>query len=227
MIKTANFFCNHCHTSFVQEERLLRHKCKQMIRKEELQTPLGQSAWQYFQFWMKEKHRFIQPIEAFISSKFYGAFLRFAQFVKDTRIPDPKLYIHFMIKLDIPPTMFTNNTIYAAFIEEMDKNVPPLKNAKITINTLFNLADDMGWNIDEVFDKIDPNELIQLLIQRKVSPWFLLRSSKFNQLYTKRMTVDQRMLIETIIIPKLWAKKLKENVDATKKIEEFAKALNL
>jgi hypothetical protein len=227
MLKEANFRCSHCGHNFVYEDRLLKHRCKQMLRKEEFQTPLGQAAWQHFQTWMRSNHKLIPAAKAFLHSKFYGAFMRFAKFCKDTRIPDPELYIRFMIKLDIPPSMFTNNQIYAAFIEEMDKNVPAVKNAKITIETLFNTAEDMGCTVDEVFDKIDPNDLIQLLIQRKVSPWLLLRSPKFNKLYHSRMSKDQRMVLETIIIPKIWAQKLKNHPEDVEKIEQFVKALGL
>ncbi len=227
MMKEANFSCNHCGRSFVYEDRLLKHKCKQMLRKEEFATPMGQAAWQYFQFWMKAGHKFVQPAKAFLHSKYYGAFMRFAKFVKDARIPDPELYLRFMIKLDMQPVMFTNNQVYAAFIEEMDKNVPALTNAKITIDTLFNVADDIGCPVDQVFDMIEPNDLIKLLIQRKVSPWLLLRSPKFNRLYKDRMSIDQRMVLETIIIPKIWARKLKENPQDVQQIEAFVKALDL
>lgn len=227
MIKQANFRCSHCGHSFVYEDRLLRHKCKQMIRKEEFATPIGQAAWQHFQLWMKSNHKFVQPVKAFLHSKYYGAFIRFAKFVKDARIPDPELYIRFMIKMDIQPTMFTNNTVYAAFIEEMDKNVPAIKNAKISIETLFNLADDMGCKVDEVLDKIDPNDMIQLLIQRKLSPWLLLKSPKFSNLLRTRMTKEQRMILETIIIPKIWAQKLKNNPEDVQQMEKFVKALGL
>lgn len=227
MIKQANFKCNHCGHSFVYEDRLLVHRCKQMIRKDEFQTPLGQAAWQYFQIWLKAKHRLAQPAKAFLHSKFYNAFMRFSKFCKDARIPDPETYIRYMIQLDIDPRMFTNNEIYASFIEHMDKHVPAVKNAKITIETLFNVAEDMGCGVDEVFDKIDPNDLIQLLIQRKVSPWLLLKSPKFTKMYSTRMSKEQRMLLETIIIPKIWTKKLQDNPEDAKKIEAFVKALGL
>ena len=227
MIREAIFKCNHCGHSFVHEDRLLKHKCKQMIRKEEFQTPLGQAAWLYYQTWMKVNHKLPQSAKAFLHSKFYNAFMRFAKFCKETRIPDPETYIRYMIDLDADPRMWTNNEIYASFIEHMDKHVPAVKNAKITIETLFNVAEDMGCDVNDVFDNIDPNDLIQLLIQRKISPWLLLVSSKFKNMYRTRMTQEQKMLLETIVIPKIWAKKLKDNPDDVEKIEKFVKALGL
>lgn len=227
MIKTANFRCNHCGHSFVYEDRLLRHKCKQMVRKEELETPLGQAGWLHYQTWMKTNHKLVPAIKSFLHSKYYGAFMRFSKFVKDVRIPDPELYIRLMNELNIPPAMWTSDLIYVRFIEHMDKRVPAIKNAKITIETLFNIAEDNGVDIAEVFDVIDPNDVIQLLRQRKLSPWFLLRSSKFKNMLKTRMSRDQLIVLETIIRPKVWAENLKNNGDGIKSIDAFVEALSL
>jgi hypothetical protein len=226
-MKQANFRCNHCGHSFVYEDRLLRHKCKQMIRKEEFETPLGQAAWIYYQTWMKTNHKLVPPVKSFLHSKYYGAFMRFAKFVKDVRIPDPELYIRLMSQLDILPAMFTMDEIYVAYIEHLDKRVPPIKNAKITIETLFNIAEDNGVDISNVFDCIDPNELIQLLRQRKLSPWLLLRSSKFKNMLRTRMSRDQLIVLETIIRPKVWGENLKKHADDVANIDAFVKALDL
>lgn len=227
MIKEAHFKCSHCGHSFVYEDRLLKHRCKPMIRKEEFQTPQGQAAYQFFQIWMKANHRLVPAAKAFIHSKFYNAFMRFAKFVKETRIPDPETYIRYMIQLDAQPKMWTNNEIYVTFIEHMDKRVPALKNAKITIDTLFNTAEELGCEINEIFEKIDPNDLIKLLIQRRVSPWVLLKSPKFTKMYSTRMTKEQQMILETIIIPKIWTQKIKNNPEAVEQIDRFIKALGL
>lgn len=226
-MKEANFKCSHCHHSFVHEDRLLRHKCKQMIRKEEFESPIGQAAWLHYQTWMKSAHKMVPPVKSFLHSKFFNAFVRYAKFVKDVRIPDPELYIRFMIQLDIPPVMFTSDQIYSAFLIHMDKKVPAVKNAKITIDTLFNLAEDNDIDITDVFSTIDPNDIIQLVRQRKLSAWLLLRSKKFLVMCRDRMSRDQRILLETIIIPKIWAQKLKDHPEDVKTIDDFVEALGL
>jgi len=226
-MKEANFKCNHCSTSFVHEDRYLKHKCKQMQRKEDLETPLGQAAWLYYQYWMKANHRFVPEVKSFLHSKFFSPFMRFAKFVKEVRIPDPELYIELMIELDMMPAMWTSDIIYVAYIEYLDKKIPPIRNAKITIETLFNLAEDMKCDITEIFNHLDPHEVIQLIRQRKISPWLLLRSRKFNEFYHNRLTKDNRMLLETIVIPKRWAEKLKNSAEDVKKIDQFVEALGL
>jgi hypothetical protein len=220
-MKEANFTCNHCGHKFVLEDRLLRHHCKQMKRKEELESPTGQAAWQHYQTWMKCNHRLVPEIKSFLHSKFFNAFIRFAKFVKEVRIPDPELYIRFMIELDNPPVLFTSDQIYSAFLQHMDRKVSAAKNAQITTDTLFNIAEDAGVDVSKVFDIIDPNDLIQLLRQRRVSPWLLLHSDKFKKFYASNLTEDQRIVMKRLIRPEYWAVKLKEkpeNVDLMKQM---------
>ncbi len=222
----ANFRCNHCGHSFVYEDRYLRHRCKQMIRKEEVETILGQTAWFHYQAWMRAQHHLIPHIKSFLHSKFYSPFMRFAKFAKDVRIPDPDLYIKQMVALDMQPVLWTNDQVYVAFLEHMDRKVPANKNAQITIETLFDYADALGCDIGDVFSKIDANECIQLMRQRKLSPWLLLHIDKFKQFYAQ-LSRDQKIVLETIIRPKYWSEKLKNNPEIVEQMKRFVKELNL
>ncbi len=226
-MKEANFKCIHCQHTFVHEDRLLRHRCKQMIRKEEFATPYGQAAWQYYQTWMKCNFRQVPEVKSFLHSKFFGAFFRFAKFAKDVRIPDPELYIQFMIDRDAPPVMFTSDEMYSAFLQHMDRKVPAKTNAKLTIDTFFNIAEDADRDVADVFEVVDPNDLIQLLRQRRVSPWVLLHSDKFKKFYGTRLTDDQRIVMKSLIRPDYWAEKLKENPEDVKLMKQYVGELNL
>lgn len=225
-MKEANFKCGHCHHSFVYEDRLLKHKCKQMIRNEEVQTQIGQNAWFHYQAWMRAQHHLIPHIKSFLHSKYYNPFIRFAKFTKQVRIPDPDLYITQMVNLDMPPMLWTNDQVYVAFLEYMDRKVPATKNAQLTIETLFDFADALGCDIGDVFNHIDANETIQLMRQRKLSPWLLLHSDKFKQFFLK-LSQEQRIVLETIIRPKYWAEKLKNNPEIVDQMKNFVKELNL
>lgn len=225
-MKEANFKCNHCGHLFVYEDRLLRHRCKQMIRKEEMETPTGQAAWFHYQSWMRAQHHLIPHIKSFLHSKFYQPFMRFAKFAKQVRIPDPDLYIAQMVNLDMQPMLWTNDQVYVAFLEYMDRKVPANKNAQITINTLFDFAAGLGCEIGDVFSHIDANEVIQLIRQRKLSPWILLQSDKFKQFYAK-LSNDQKIVLGTIIRPNYWTEKLNNNLDTVEQMKKFVKELNL
>jgi hypothetical protein len=225
-MKEANFKCNHCGHLFVFEDRLLRHRCKQMLRKEEMETPIGQAAWFHYQAWMRAQHHLIPHIKSFLHSKYYQPFIRFATFARQVRIPDPDLYITQMVALDMPPMLWTNDQVYVAFLEYMDKKVLATKNAQITIETLFDYAEALGCEIYDVFDHIDANECIQLIRQRKLSPWLLLKSDRFFT-FLRKLSQDQKIVMETIIRPKYWAEKLKDNPETVEQMKKFVKELNL
>lgn len=225
-MKEAVFQCNHCHHRFVHEDRLLRHRCKQMIRKEEMETPQGQAAWFHYQAWMRAQHHLIPHIKSFLHSKFYQPFIRFAKFAKQVRIPDPELYIQQMVNLDMQPTLWTDDRVYVQFLEYMDRKVPATKNAQITIETLFDFADALDCEIGEVFDHIDANEVIQLMRQRKLSPWLLLQSDKFKRFYAN-LSNEQKIHLGTIIRAKYWSKKLESNPEIVEQMKKFIQELGL
>lgn len=152
--------------------------------------------------------------------------MRFAAFSKQVRIPDPDLYITQMVNLDMQPMLWTDDRVYTAFLEYMDRKVPAGKNAQITIDTLFDFASALGCEIEDIFDHIDPNEVIQLMRQRKLSPWLLLNSDKFKQFYLK-LSKGERIVLETIIRPKYWGEKLKTNPEIVEQMKRFVKELNL
>jgi hypothetical protein len=197
-----------------------------MIRKEEMETPVGQAAWFHYQAWMRAQHHLIPHIKSFLHSKYYQPFMRFAKFAKQVRIPDPDLYIQQMVNLDMQPMLWTNDQVYVAFLEYMDRKVPANKNAQITINTLFDFAAALNCEIDDIFNHIDANEVIQLMRQRKLSPWLLLHSDKFKQFYVK-LPKEQKIVLETIIRPKYWGEKLKDNPETVEQIKKFVQELNL
>ena len=225
-MKEANFRCNHCHHSFVYEDRYLKHECKQMKRNAQMETPIGQAAWFHYQAWMRAQHHLIPHIKSFLHSKFYNPFIRFAEFAKKVRLPDPELYITQMVNLDMMPMLWTDDRVYAAFLEYMDRKVPANKHAQITIETLFDYAAASNCEIYEVFDHIDPNEAIQLIRQRKLSPWLLLKSDKFFQ-FLVGLSKEQQIILDTIIRPKYWAEKLKANPETVEQMKKFVKELNL
>ncbi len=76
------------------------------------------------------------------------------------KIPDTDAFIWLMKERDIDPTIWTNDQVYTLFLEFMDRKVSPKRHAEITINTLFDEADERNIQVSEIFDHITPNELI-------------------------------------------------------------------
>lgn len=222
-----NYECTHCHTKFVYEDRYLKHYCKAMKRDDEFRTIEGQAAWRYYQAWMKAYRRMVPRDRSYLKSKYFNSFMRFAAFVKKMKIPDTDAFIWLMKERDIDPTIWTNDQVYTLFLEFMDRKVSPKRHAEITINTLFDEADERNINVADIFDHITPNELIQLMRRRQVSPWFLLNSHKFKEFFINSTSSEEKIIMESIIRPQYWLKKFEENAAAIKTTKLYISELNL
>lgn len=226
-MKERRYECQFCGTRFVHEQRYLKHRCKQMIRDEEFRTPTGQAAWSFYQKWMKAHRRIPPKSSAFIKSQYYTSFMRFAKFVKNVQLPDVDMFIWLMKKEDISPTIWTNDQVYVLYLEFMDRKATPNKQAKITIKTLFALADALDCNVGDVFDHLLANEVIQLLRQRRLSPWILLNSGKFKQFFVNKTTTEERIVMESVIRPPYWAQKFKDCPEDVERMKLYVTELSL
>lgn len=225
---STKFVCKHCHKSFVREMAYIEHRCKQMKRAEEIQTPTGQTAWNYYSLWLRSKKK-APPSSAqtFLTSKFYMTFMNFVVFTKSVHLPEPERFIRWASDRDYQPALWSNDFVYAEYIEYLDRRVDPLDQATISINTVLSQADKLNIDVAELFNVIHANDLIQLIRVRQLSPWFLLLSKSFKEFFTNRTTPEQRVLIESLIRPEYWFSQFDSFPDEIAKIKLYLKELGL
>jgi hypothetical protein len=222
-----DFVCKYCHRVFQRERAYLEHKCKQMKHQEELQTPNGQAAWQYYQMWFRTMKKMPPRADAFLTSKYFRTFMNIASFFKRVNLPKPEKFIWLMVEKNFPPTMWMLDDAYALYIEFLEYKTAPLEQVQISIDTLFRLAEEEEVDVADIFNKMHPNDLIQLIRSRRVSPWLLLLSKKFRQYYIDRVTPEQRIILETLIRPDSWASRFEKHKDTVINIKQCIQELNL
>lgn len=227
MSNDAPYKCTKCGQRFVHENRYLAHHCKQMKREEMFKEAIGQSAWMLYQKWMRSYGKAAPNASAFLSSKYFNSFVRFAEFVKKTRMVDVDLFIAIMKDRDIAPVLWTNDQVYALYLEHIDKKLAPERHVEITINTLFDYADDNEVDVSEIFNVLTPNDVIQLLRERRLSPWVLLNSSKFKEFFTKKTSGEHRVILESLIRPTYWKAKFAANPELVKQMRVYVSELKL
>jgi len=199
-----------------------------MLREEDFKSAAGQSAWHYYRDWMKTKHNSVLPAsDAFKNSKYFNAFFNFAKFVKKTQLPDVKIFIDLMVRIGVDPNFWTKDAAYRRYLEHITRKVPAKDLAKITIKTMFDIAEAAGVEVSQIFDVITPNELIQLLHQRRLSPWILLNSKKFADFYINGTTKEERIILETIINPEYWKQRFENHPQDLKIIKQYITELGL
>lgn len=221
------FTCRYCHSSFVREDRYLAHECKQMKRLKEFRTPLGQAAWAYYQEWMKSYRRAVPMSSTFLESKYYRTFIKFAEFAARVGIPDTTKFIWFMRQKDIQPALWTNSEVYAMYLEFLDMQATPMEQVKTSLKTLMKVSEDKEIDISKVFETLTPNQIITLLQQRRLSPWFLLCSKEFKRMLVHRTNDEQKVIFETIIRADYWAEKFAEHPAIVQKVKQYIGELSL
>jgi len=219
--------CKFCGMRFKIESRYMIHRCKAMARDDQIKTPLGQTAWSYYQKWMKSHRRAVPSIETFLTSKFYTAFIKFAQFAQKVGLPDIDTFIWYMKEMSIQPVIWVNSDIYASFIEYLDKNSDPNKQAHQTIEYLFKLADEYEVDVSKVFEYLEPNDVILMLHRRQLSPWILLHSSKFKEFLINKTTSQERIAMEAIIRPAYWMDKKSKHPEIVAQMKKYIRELDL
>lgn len=219
--------CTFCSKRFVRESNFLAHRCKKMVRDEDFRTPLGQAAWSFYQRWMKSYRRMVPRPESFLQSKYYVSFMKFAKFAQKVQLPDPDSFIWLMREKDIPATIWTNDQVYTMYLEFLDRKATPLSRAKTSVATFFKVANEHNVEVEEVFNVLEPTEVISLLRERRMSPWILLNSTKFTQFYLNECSPEQRIIIESIIRPAYWAKQFESHPDDLALMRKMVEELSL
>ena len=225
----ALYQCHYCNKKYKTETRFLQHRCKMMDREEALRTPEGQAAWSYYQDWLRLQHRRVPDDRAFLKSRYYESLNRFAKFVKKVDLPTPQTFIKLMVQRDYPPTMWLIDEVYTEYMEHLYYKIPPQQHAEITTETLLKIADAADCDVSEVFDILNPSEMIEFVKQRKLSPWILLNSSKFFKFLveTKKENVEQYIILESLIRPKYWAKRFEKRPDIVEFMKKIVAGLEL
>lgn len=225
--QTPQFECSYCNQQFVLESRFLKHYCREMQRADEFKTPIGQAAWSFYKQWMKAHKRTVHKSESFLNSKYYKAFVDFARFVKRVGLPRPETFIWLMKERKISPTLWTNDEVYSMYLEFLDRKSSPLTQASITIDTLFKIADTIDINVDQIFDILTANEILQFIRKRQMSPWFLLHSKKFREFIKNKITKEEQTIFESMVRPSYWKEKFRKYPEDVEKIRRYVKELNL
>ena len=228
MKRDFRYQCDYCHTRFKTEPGFMRHHCDEMTRLEQFKSLQGQAAQQFYKAWMFKKHHTMNVTpEAFRDSSYFAAFYKFVGFVKNTQLPDPDSFIALMVKQKIEPRFWIRDEAYAKYLEWITRAMPTEKLIEITIQTIFDIADVTEVSPGEVFTIISPNEIIQLLQQRRISPWILLNSKKFTIFFRDSTTGEERIILETLINPDYWMKRFESHPDDLKLAKECVSALEL
>jgi hypothetical protein len=224
-----SFICEYCDKSFVREAAFEAHYCEKMQRKGFLETDLGKIAFIYYKEWLRlSKGAANVSAETFLGSRYFLSFVRFIKYSNKMLLPDALSFIKFMVSKDLLPLYWCMDSIYIEYIQNLDKTYTPEQQVIVTKRTLFELADIFGCKPNEIFNYLQAGDCIKLLKTRKLSPWVLLLSKRFQAYITLKLSAEQRSIITgTVINPSLWKKKFEANPEEVQRMKKVVADLGL
>lgn len=225
-IQTHPFQCQYCHRTFAREKTFENHRCEKMKRYERFQTPTGQTAWTYYQKWRKYQRRSVNTKETFIASRYFNSFFLFVEHAKKLNFPDIDTFIRLMIQRDYPPVMWCSDEVYGEYISFLDRTTDPHRQLIITLRTLDQISTDRNIDVSDIFVELTANEVITLIMQRKMSAWVLLRSKKFSEFF-KRLTTEQQQIIKTVLRFDYWSEKFEKHKKELETIDRIVSQLQI
>lgn len=219
--------CDFCEKVFKRETYYLKHKCEKMKRYDLFNSVQGHSAYLLFNQWRKICGYPSVTVDTFASSRYFNAFIKFADFSKSQAIPDKIGYIELMVEKNLLPFNWCDIDVYDFYIENFDKNYSIDKKVDISIQTLREISRVNDCEIDEIFNKITPISILKCITSRKLSPWLLLLSKKFMDFMMYRANKEERLLFNTFINVQEWKKHFLQNPDKVSEIQNINKQLGI
>lgn len=220
------YSCKHCKRKFTNERAFMKHECTQMVRGREIQTVIGQSGYGLYKIWMEKQRRAAPPIETFLASAYYTSFINFATWVRETGVSDSEKYVELMVAAKIAPALWRRNEAYQIYLEYYDKRANPIAQATMTIETLLALAEGLECEPGEVFSKFQVGEILELIQQRRLSPWLLFCSKSFKNWYQSLHDSHRAALMKSIGID-YWSNKLENNPKVVMELKGIAESIGI
>lgn len=220
------FECKFCNKEFKSEMIFMNHRCSSMVRHEQLLSADGQGAYYYYSIWMKAFNRKVPSIEAFGTSRYFNSFLKYMEFIKRVNLAHPEKFVQLMVDKDISPMLWQRPECYSMYLEWNDYKSTPIEQADTTTDTLFKISDAANLAIGDVFEFLHTREIIQLIKERKLSPWILLCSGKFKEKLNNVSKEDYDELIN-LINPGYWSTKMQKDKESLELMKQIVKEIGI
>lgn len=231
--KQSHFHCHYCEKSFSNEVIFMRHICTQKKKALEFISPAGQAAYAYYNDWMTARKFSRQTGDAFLSSKFFSAFIKFAEFVKKMNIAKPDRYVRLMVESNLQPVLWCRDDCYKIYLASFDKNEDPIKDVQDTINFLIDLCikeeiiTNEGYpDLGKIVSHLGAQRIIGYLRNKNITPWIIFTADSFRS-FVKGLDDEHRKVLDNTIKISYWYDKLVGNPKITSQIKEITSGMGM
>ena len=224
-----SYVCKFCKKTFGSEQTLLTHLCEPKRRWNNRKDTNVQLAFRCFQhFWritatnMKSEKTY----EDFMGSKYYLAFVRFANYVMGVYIASVEDYIEWLLKSRVRIDKWSTDEVYETYIKEFNVRESVDRAIERTVLTIKSWAEENKKEWTTFFNEVSVPRAIHMIRAGKISPW-VLYNSKGGIKLMESFNEEQMIMIEEYVSPTAWTKRFEQSPEDVKFALDVTKAAGL
>lgn len=214
--------CEYCGKDFKRESALAAHMCpkkKRWLQKDEQHVRLG---LKFFNDWYRIAMGAggTKDYKTFVSSQYYGAFVRFGLYVLETRVIAPERYLEWLIKMKVPVDRWCKDSVYNQYLAEQSKRETAERALERYVIHADAWSERTGYHWTQYWSAAKPYTVVNDIKMGKVSPWVFLGYSRAKS-YLDELPIELlNDIADTIDLP-YWQRKIETNKPTVNWIEEI------
>lgn len=224
--KNGNWFCHYCSKRFMHEGPFMKHKCEPKRRALELMSPLGQAAFDYYRTWMKLKRHSQPGAPAFLESKYYRAFINFANLIIKANISKPDKYMEIMVAHEIQPVLWCRDQVYSLYTEWSDRLQDPIEQVQDSINYLLDICEKENIDLPKIVSHLGPQRILSLIRQRRLTPWLVFCSTQFCDML-RSLDTGELTAFNAVVNASYWGNNFKNKPEVVTNIKTITNSLGI
>lgn len=222
------FACKFCGKSFAQEKTLASHLCTKKQRhadKDSFGSRFGFRVYQRF-YELTTSTKAPKTFDEFVESTYYLSFVKFGRYIAQLDPIDPGSFVDFVIKNGVKLAQWQAPFVYETYLTELLKREPAERGVERTFAFINDWAEENKCDYKDFFKIVPSTEATYLIKTGRISPWLLYLADSAEQLFN-RLNEEQYKIIEPIIDPTEWSKKIKKNEDDVLFIKQLCAAAGM
>jgi hypothetical protein len=168
--------CEYCKKTFARESSIITHVCQQKKRYLCKDNRIEKLAFTLFCNWNKIAIGSTKNmlINGFISSRYYNAFVSFAQYIIDVKVINPEEFLLWLIINKVKIDNWAKDSTYSKYLIEYSQRETPERAAERFVRHAEKWAASNNAQWHEYFTSASPNLIVHDITMGKISPWILL-----------------------------------------------------
>ncbi len=172
------------------------------------------------------KRRGCKSEDSFLRSASFPHFVKLCRFGREVHIPDLALYLKIMVAADRRPNTWISDRSYRIFLETMNSQTAATEMIEISAKTIQSLAEKNEMRVPAYVLLMGIGEMLQLMRQRRLSPWIILNSNLFKR-KIQEATPEEKEIIAKLIDADYWTIAMRDNGSALSLARRASEALEI